>query len=660
MRKFLHEAYPEIFAQLIRRDSDGISDYKRLTTKNARKLLWKCDKGHEWETRVSHRTSGSGCPYCAGVRLVSGKSPKSQENPRPRNLQPNDFESLRPDLIRFWDFERNTNCSPSQISATSAMKVWWKCDKGHSTTTSVKAKADRKKGFYCSECLRETRVFLKDHPLSEELDAERNTLLSCGEVGIQSPSKLWWKCDKGHSWEASVKNRFYGRGCPACAYEVGTYWKRIEKPLAETHPGVLSLWDAEENEKHGLDPSVLTAGSRLKAHWKCSKEHTWTARVSKMKDSHAERFACPVCSNRVIIAGVNDFLTTHSHLATLTVVASDSDVLLGPGSNELLTFKCDKGHVFKSRVSDQTRKHRRGCPMCSSSQGQRDIALWLNSLGVSTILNDRSRIRPKEIDILLPELNIAIEYNGLYWHSDENPAITKNTHADKFELCRDAGLELVYVWEDDWTYRQEIVKESILRRLGISQQVKISARKTKVEHNPSLNEVREFLESNHIQGYSQHSRAFGLRDDSGELRAVMTFASSGKTKHRSGEVELVLSRYATDCVLRGGFSKLLKHAEVVLGREKGCTSIASFADIGWTSGSMYELNGFTTDKVLPPDYRYVIGSKRYHKFLFRKERFRKSSELLFDESLTEQELAHWNGIHRTWDCGKVRYVKKLA
>src|SRR5690606_23129447 len=132
---------------------------------------------------------------------------------------------------------------------------------------------------------------------------------------------------------------------------------------------------------------------------------------------------------------------------------------------------------------------------------------------------------------------------------------------------------------------------------------------------------------------------FGLNDDKSRLRAVLVIKKTGKPG------ELSIERYATAGTVAGGFTKLLRHAEKTL---KPCRWV-TFADLSVSDGGLYEKTGFVVDAVLPPDYSYVVQGRRVHKFNYRIARFKKDSQLLYQEGLSERELAELNGLYRVWD-----------
>lgn len=256
----------------------------------------------------------------------------------------------------------------------------------------------------------------------------------------------------------------------------------------------------------------------------------------------------------------------------------------------------------------------------------------------------RSLIAPLEVDFYFPELRMAVEVNGLYWHS-EKFGKDRNYHRRKYLACRAQGVQLVQVWEDDWYHRREVVESMLRHRLGGSGPG-IGARKTRVV-SVDVSAAREFMDAFHIQGFVGATWHWGLEGPGG-LVAVLSVV--GKT---GGDIEIV--RYATAQSVPGGFTKLLSQVE----KEVHPMSIKTFSDCEVSDGALYARSGFLVDGELPPDYSYVFSGRREHKFNFRKSRFQSNPNLLFEEGLTETQLAALNGINRVWDSGKVRWIKSL-
>jgi len=276
------------------------------------------------------------------------------------------------------------------------------------------------------------------------------------------------------------------------------------------------------------------------------------------------------------------------------------------------------------------------------SLGERSVNDFILSLDIKTLTNTRSIISPYELDIYIPEHAIAIEYNGLYWHS-EQAGKNKNYHKKKYDLCKNKGIQLITIFEDEWIQRQEHVKSKIKSLLLCDDREKVYARKTKVV-TVFKHLKKEFLENNHIQGDDRSSIEIGL-EYTDRLVACMTFR-----KRSDGIYEL--SRYATSARVVGGFSKLFKYFCNVYNFNK----VISFADLRWSTGKMYTVNGWVIDGIIPPDYSYSPDAvNRFHKFNFRRKNL---SNLLveYNPKLTERENCDNNKILRIWDCGKIRFV----
>lgn len=165
-------------------------------------------------------------------------------------------------------------------------------------------------------------------------------------------------------------------------------------------------------------------------------------------------------------------------------------------------------------------------------------------------------------------------------------------------------------------------------------------------------EAEIFLNDNHVQGYASGSYYLGLKDK--EDQSLVSVLVLKKEAGTEGEA-LNIIRYATSANVVGGFTKLLSFAEKTY---KPKSFIAS-ADHCVSDGGLYENNSFIVDKELRPDYMYFFNKERHHKFNYRLKRFRDDPSLLWDESLTERQLADLNGLDRVWDAGKTRYIRHV-
>lgn len=266
---------------------------------------------------------------------------------------------------------------------------------------------------------------------------------------------------------------------------------------------------------------------------------------------------------------------------------------------------------------------------------------FVESKGISIQRNVRDIING-ELDIWIPEKNIAIEYCGLYWHSDIHKP--NNYHYSKYKQCKDKGIRLITVFQNEWLHKRNVVETKLEHILGVGNKKTIYARMTKA-HPITHQQAKKFHDNNHIQGHAVAKHHVGLWYDT-EIVAVMSFNFDSS--------DWILTRYSTSQRVVGGVSKLLKYSI----REFGLSGkIKTFADMRWDTGGVYEKIGFSYDGFVPPDYYYIQNDRLWHKFNFRKTHLVKFKD--FDPNLSERENTRNMNIFRIYDCGKRRYVMEL-
>lgn len=294
-----------------------------------------------------------------------------------------------------------------------------------------------------------------------------------------------------------------------------------------------------------------------------------------------------------------------------------------------------------------------------TSKGENEIKEFVNSLGFEVIKGkNRKILEGKEIDLVIPELKIGIEYNGLYFHT-EKMGKTSNYHLDKTIECNINGYKLIQIFEDEWMTKKEVVKSKIKHILNKSDNIKIGGRNV-VVNEITLEEKKTFLNMYHIQG-NDKSNIFIGGFFNGVLVGVMTF-NSKRNMTKNNENEYELSRFATKMgyTISGLGSKLLKFFE----KKYKPNSIISFADRRWTintDDNLYTKLGFNLVSILKPTYFYynskVNRYKRFHKFTFGKNNIKKKFKDV-DLSKTEKEIMSELGYDRIWDCGLLKYQIK--
>lgn len=274
-----------------------------------------------------------------------------------------------------------------------------------------------------------------------------------------------------------------------------------------------------------------------------------------------------------------------------------------------------------------------------TSFAEREIGDILESFGFEIRKNSRDVVSG-ELDIYIPSHKLAIEYNGIFWHSTKFNKKTRY-HLNKTKECEALGIQLIHIFEDEWLNNREQILNKIKHILGVSDQPRVYARKCAVREINNK-DVKDFYNKNHLQGHVNSSKVYGLFHND-ELVAAMSFKHTGKY--------LELNRFATSCIVVGGFSKILK---TFIKENEDIHHIVSFADRRYSTGKMYETNGFELTKVTPPDYQYVVGKDRVRKQHFRHERYLKELPN-YDPKLSERENTENHGIYRVYDCGLLKY-----
>jgi len=290
------------------------------------------------------------------------------------------------------------------------------------------------------------------------------------------------------------------------------------------------------------------------------------------------------------------------------------------------------------------------CPKCSPikplSKPQEDLSSFLQSLGLTVVKNDRSLIKPYELDIVIPSHKLAIEFNGLYWHCEEQ--VGKDYHLHKTQLCESKEYRLIHIFEDEWVLKKDIVKSRLKHILGKTEDcVHIGARQCTVKEISTL-EKNEFLEKYHIQGKDVSKVKLGAFYED-QLIAVMTFSHGSLAKGVKKQDPLVweLNRFCSksDFVISGIASKLLEYFK----KNYDWKEIFSYADRRWSDGDLYQKLGFELVSKTEPNYWYVDGFKRIHRFALRK----RPKE---PKDVPEWVLRSGEGYMRVWDCGSLKFV----
>lgn len=320
----------------------------------------------------------------------------------------------------------------------------------------------------------------------------------------------------------------------------------------------------------------------------------------------------------------------------------DFDVIIEDDKYKLTCRKCSTSTIYSKRSHSSFSSEI--CKVCNpiqlNSKAELEIYEYVNNLLKDEVVisGDRTILNPFELDIFIPSRNIAIEYCGLYYHS-EKAGKSRYYHYKKLDECRKRGIRLIQIFEDEYLYKKDIVLNKLHNLLVYTKP--IYARKCHVDLiDGSI--AKQFLEQYHIQGPQIGSKLYGLFYDN-NLVMVATFGSPNIT--RGGKAEWELLRMASSMNVVGGASKLFNKFII----DNNPSSIISYSDLRWSIGTVYEKLGFKFIGETVPGYWYVKGSSRTHRW-----KLRKTSSDPVDK--TEWEIRQEEGWYRIWDCGHQKWL----
>jgi len=315
----------------------------------------------------------------------------------------------------------------------------------------------------------------------------------------------------------------------------------------------------------------------------------------------------------------------------------------------LISKECGHQFTIKSDTFYKRNFHylTNPCVICnpiekSQSSSEIEVIDWLKSLGISLQEKNREICEGYEVDIFILDKKLAIEFNGLWWHSDKYRH--KEYHLNKTRLCQEKGIDLIHIWEDDWKLKKNIIKSIISNRLGIISD-KIGARNCQIREVGYL-ESSEFLDNNHIQGSSKHSKSFGLFYGK-NLVSIMTFGFRATNGKREYELIRFCNKIGTN--IQGAASKLFNH---FIKTNPHIDKVVSYADRSIFTGGLYKTLLFNHIRHSGPNYWWVVDGIRRHRFSFNKKKLVKMGH---DPLKTEVEIMESLGNFRIWGAGQDRW-----
>ena len=442
----------------------------------------------------------------------------------------------------------------------------------------------------------------------------------------------------GEFWQ-TPNSHLNGRGCPECGKILGKQKLSLG----------LDKFREKAKEVHGDDyiyDNVDYVNNRNLVEIICKKHGSfWQTPANHLKGR-----GCPLCAPQK--------LSISKTLSTSKLTEKFNAIHKGKYDYRYVDYKNCRSKIcivcpihgdFWQTADDHMQG--KGCPMCANkaSKGEDEVNDFISTLcHIETVTRSRKLLgKGLECDIIVPSYKLAIEFDGLYWHT-ENQGKDKNYHLHKTELAESKGYHLIHIFEDEWLEHKGLVLSKIKHYLNCDLDKSIIDISEIVIKTLSKPLVEEFLTTYHLQGFSPSMALYGAFYG-GILVGVMTFK-----KEREGVWNL--NRFATNtnyrlpCLASKMFEQFIKDANPI--------EVKAFLDRRWSccDENVYNEMGFTLDKVLPPDYEYAHRQQRFSKSKFTKHNLAKKHN--FPLSMTEKEMAEKLGYYRIWDCGQCKYIWK--
>ncbi len=429
-------------------------------------------------------------------------------------------------------------------------------------------------------------------------------------------------CPEHGEFFQDTHSHLKGAGCPACG--------GVARLTTEA-------WVAKALEKFGGRygyEKVQYVNAHTKVTITC-REH---GDFEQTPHAHirGKGLGCPTCEGESV--GARRRTNVRARLEALGF-----DVVNAGVSGGQVTLRCKKHGEYTQRAGDTLYKGSQ-CPRCAvrASRKEKEIAGMFRALGFVVETNTRKVIPPREIDIWLPELRLGVEYNGILYHSDK--FMKKRTvHLDKQRAVEAVGGRLVQVFEDEYLYRRDAVRNAL--RCIVGKAPRVFARKCDVVWE-TAKDVAGFLDDVHVMGAARHGEAVSLFHG-GVRVASMVFSSA--VAYRGGD-SIELARFASDGVVVGGASRLFSAYVAARAPE----TVVSYSDNRWYKGQMYAMLGFSQEAVSRPSYTVLENKRRNHKSNYTRAKLKSRPE--YREELSEREICAAAGLYRVYDCGTTRWV----
>lgn len=422
-------------------EKNGTSQPSQVFVRSSQMVWWRCSLGHEWKAKIVTRHV-SGCPVCTNRRVLPGY---------------NDLASQKPELAKEWNFSKNKDLSPTQITPGTSTAVWWVCEEGHEWKTSPANRSGLGTGCpYCSGRKRVsgTNDLLATNPeLADEWHFEKNLGLDPWKISPSSSRKVWWICGEGHEFQRVIHSRAV-QGVKYCPYCTAREAIEGENDLATTHLELSAQWHPTRNK--GLSPNQITHRySKGKVWWLCESGHEWQAKPWYRSVLNS---GCPYCANRVRILGEENLATLYPELlsqwhTTRNLPTVPEDLTLGSGKK--VWWICDLGHEWQAPVGARVQR-KSGCPYCAGVlllEGFNDLATRNPDLAKEWHPAKNHPLEPKNVS--------GGNHNKAWWMCEREheweATISSRNSGIGCPVC--AGKKVLAGFNDFQTYYPQLAEE---------------------------------------------------------------------------------------------------------------------------------------------------------------------------------------------------------
>jgi len=433
-----------------------------------------------------------------------------------------------------------------------------------------------------------------------------------------------------------------GSGCPACGKVIG----KIKKTAKITD--VLAKFKETHGDKYDYSRvDYVRRDKKVKIICK-----TCGTTFEQVPAAHIQGNGCPVCAQ--IVRTASQTHDREKFIEKATEVHGnkyDYCAVNYTGCKSKVSIICKTHGEYRQVAAGHLQGD--GCPKCAcvESKGEQELADFLAEFeNVET--RNRKILKGRELDIYLPDKQIAIEYNGSYFHSEKRHKDPKWHMLKKQQDCEAQGIRLIHVGEyEDKT----VVKRTLSHILGIDPESYYARKCTLSIHSSQEPEIIDFFNRNHLQGTVSGCWVGCLRIR-GQIVCAMAFSKAASERGNRDSSRWELRRFASVCRVVGGASRLLK---LFIRNHLHCSSIISYSENRWFTGGMYEKLGFTLVKTSGPDYKYHKRGKVEPKGRFKRSCLSTRQDIDFKPEESESENCKRNGWYKLWDCGKRKWELKI-